>query len=151
MKTPIRADTLIKYFNVKGRADLTNFDTGIFKAYNFKNDGTYYPEEIAAITCKDAFEIKDEERFRDRADVSSRVLCIEDSPPILKPRVMCGDIINVASMVDFDIPIPERKHYLGEENVHRRDFFQSEYFKKWGAPDLFNVYFLTILIELDPL
>ena len=136
MKTPIRADTLIKYFNVKGRVDLTDFDTGIFKAYNFKNDGTYYPEEIAAITCKDAFELKDEERFFDDVHVSSRVLCIEDSPPILKPRVMCGDIINVASMVDFDIPIPRRRehHYLGEENVHRRNFFQSEYLKNGVFP-----------------
>ena len=154
MKTPITPDTLIKYFKVKGRVDLTNFDTGIFKIYNFKNYGTHYPEEIATITCKDAFEIKDEERlnyYYFNLGSSSRILCIEDNPPIFKPKVMGGDIINVATMVDLDIPIPEKKHYLGEDNVHRRNFFESEYFKKWGTPDLLNVYYLTILIELDPL
>ena len=64
---------------------------------------------------------------------------------------MEGDIINIATMIDLDLPDKRLGFILDDSIAHRADYFHSEYNKKWGVPHLFNVFLLTILIELDPL
>ena len=138
MKTPISSWALDDYFTKTRKRDLSGFDTGIFKVYNFKNDGSYLPEEIGAFTCKNVFDVYDKETLTFLANE----FCFDEDLPIFKPEVMEGDIINVATMIDLDLPAERRGFILTDEIAHRAPFFKSEYKKKWVYP-IYLMYFYS--------
>ena len=140
MKTPISAWRLRDYFNINNKADVSAFMSGLFKIYNFKHDEQSLPEEIGIFTCKDIFELIHKEGGKG----SYYNFCFDDDLPIFNPEVKEGDVINIMTMVDLEFPIVEHAKIPSE-------FWGSDYNRKFNLPVWFNVFLVSVLIELDPL
>ena len=140
MKTPIIDDwRLREYFNVK-KVDINDFTSGLFKIYNFKSDDSSLPEEIGIFTCKEVFELI----LKESSDQGFFGFCFDDDLPLFNPVVKEGDVINIMTMVDLEFPVSERASLSPW-------FEKSEYYQKFGLPYWYNVFLVSILIELDPL
>ena len=143
MRTPIDLDNIRDWFVSKDRADMELFRDGFFMFLNFKNGGGV--EVIGNINCRKAYKLyflkKDKDDVRYVPTFYGYDFCFDDDLPIFKPEVKEGDVINIETMIDLEIP------HIRDVNF---DLEFEEKLKTIKFPYAGNIFMLSILIKLDP-
>ena len=155
MKTPLSKYVLGKYLVLRERSDLEYTGDSFFSFVNmtsFGIDSSAIEIKVGTIKCREAYKLyfkKDDEKDDEKNEkyFIGYDFCFDDDLPLDYPRVYKGDVINILTEIDLELPsMKELYNILGrEEERHTYPYsgFEGVFFK--------NVYMVTILIELDPL
>ena len=110
---------------------------------NYKKDGDG-SKIIATITCSDISEVEYTDPVTGEKG-KAYDFCLDEKFFIPKPEVEGGDVINVRTIMDLDIPVRDC------EKFPFRDGDPHEFVFSTPFPYFYSLFFISFLIELDPL
>ena len=150
MRTPLNKTTLGVHISLENKVNLNEFKLGLFVIENTKKNASI-TDIISIIKCKDIFEVNYNNPVNGEKELVAYDFCIDEDFFIFKPEVKEGDVINIRTIVNLKLPTYD----LGEEAPYNIDDFLelrrdiTHYTTPF--PSFINLFFVSILIELDPL
>ena len=144
VRTPINRTTLEILSAFEDKARISDFSSSLFTIEIHKRDEAD-SRKIGHINCKDLYNPDvAHPLFKKRYAYD---LCLDESFFISRPELKGGDVINVRTELDLDIPPID--DYAKEHPHTDKSLF--DFLVTFPFPGSTNLFFISFLIELDPL